>query len=174
MDLIIIFQIFTIFYFISTLITTFLIQILIFDIFFKLILGKINCCTLTPSYLGSVSFATVIMAVNSPQPTLLCVITLCVCLSIIYNQDVPFLDFFVSFVVAVVVAVIVVRNQLLGLDWLVVIPLGTIICLPERGAAMVGVSFVQISPLILRHPHHSHSRGESPIWTIIYNQDVPD
>ena len=43
-----------------------LIQILKFNIFFKYILRKRNFCTLTPSYLGNVSFETVTMAVNSP------------------------------------------------------------------------------------------------------------
>ena len=81
------------------------------------------------------------MAVNSPQPTLLCVIILCVCLSSLYDQDVPFLNFAVLFVI-VVVAVIVVGNHLFGIDWSVAIPLGTIICLPGRGAGVVGVSFV--------------------------------
>ena len=80
-----------------------LIQILKFDIFFKYILRKRKFRTLTPSYLGGVSFETVTVAVNSPQPTLLCVITSCVCLSRIYEQDVPFLNFVVlSFVVFVV------------------------------------------------------------------------
>ena len=50
------------------------------------------------------------------QLTILCVIALCVCLSIFYNQDVLFLDFVILFVV-IIVAVIVVRNHLLGMDW---------------------------------------------------------
>ena len=83
------------------------------------------------------------MAFNSSQPTLLCVITLCVCLSSLYDQDVPFLDFFVLFFV-VVVAVIVVKNHLLGMDWSVVIPLDTIICLPTRGAGVGRVSFLRL------------------------------
>ena len=90
------------------------------------------------SYLGNVSVATVTMAAKSPQPTILCVITLCVCLSSLYYQDVPFLDFVVLFVI-VVVAVIVVGSQIWGMDWSVVIPLGTIICLLARGAGVGGV-----------------------------------
>ena len=43
------------------------------------------------------------MAVNSPQPTLLCVIILLVCLSSLDDQDIPFLDFFVLSVVVLVV-----------------------------------------------------------------------
>ena len=124
---------------------------------------KKKCCTLIPSYFGNVSFATVTMAANSPQPTLFCVITLCVWLSSLYDQDVPFLDFVVLFIV-VFVAVIVVGNHLLGMDWSVVIPLGTIICLPERGAGVGGVPFVRLSPRILRHRRCTHIRGESPIW----------
>ena len=96
---------------------------------------------MTPSYLGNVSFETVTMAVNSPQPTLSCVISLCVCLYSLYDQDVSFIDFFVLFVV-VVVAVIVVDNHLLGMDWSVVIPLGTLVYLPTRGAGVGGLSFV--------------------------------
>ena len=42
---------------------------------------KKNFCKLTPSYLGNVSFVTIAMTVNSPQPNLLCIIILCVCLS---------------------------------------------------------------------------------------------
>ena len=118
-----------------------LIQILKFDIYLKFNLRKRNCCTLTPSYSGNVSFSTVTMAVNSPQPTILCVITLCVFLSSLYDQDIPFLDFFVLFVI-IVVAVIVVRNHLLGMDWSVVIPMDTIISLPERRVGVGGVSFV--------------------------------
>ena len=37
------------------------------------------------------------MAVNSPQPTLLCVITLSVCLSSLNDHNVPFLDFVVCY-----------------------------------------------------------------------------
>ena len=43
------------------------------------------------------------MAVNSPQPTLLCVITLFIRLSSLYDQDVLFLDFVVLSVVVFVV-----------------------------------------------------------------------
>ena len=43
----------------------FLIQILKLDIYSKYILLKRNCCTLTPSYIGNVSFSTVTMAINS-------------------------------------------------------------------------------------------------------------
>ena len=122
---------------------------------------------MTPTYLGNVSVATVNMYVISPEPNILCVITLCVCLCILYNQDVPFLEFFVLFVVVVVVVVvaaIVIKNHLLGMDWLVAIPLGTIICLPERGEGVGGVSFVRLSPLICCHFCHAHSRGELLIW----------
>ena len=102
------------------------------------------------------------MAVNSPQPTILCVITLCVFLSSLYDQYVPFLDFFVLFVV-IVATVIVVGNHLLVMYWSFVIHLGTIICLPDRVAVVGGVSFVRLSPLILRHFRRAHSRGELPI-----------
>ena len=98
------------------------------------------------------------MAVNSPEPTLLCV-----CLSSFYNQDVPLLDFIVLFVVIVVV-VIVVSNHLLKMDWLVVIPLGTIICIPERGADVSEVSFVRLLTNILRFCFCALSCGESPIY----------
>ena len=97
---------------------------------------------MTPSYLGNAFFAAVTMAVNSPQPTLLCVITLCVCLYSLYDQNFPSLDFVILFVV--VVAVIVVANQLLGMDWSVLIHMGTIIYLLARGAGVGGVSFVQL------------------------------
>ena len=97
---------------------------------------------MTPSYLGNAFFAAVTMAVNSPQPTLLCVITLCVCLSSLYDQNFPSLDFVILFVV--VVAVIVVANHLLGMDWSVLIHMGTIICLLTRGAGVGGVSFVRL------------------------------
>ena len=103
------------------------------------------------------------MAVNSPQPTLLCVIILCVCLSRLYDQDVPFLDFVVLFIIVVVVTVIVVGNHLLGIDWSVVIPLGTAPYLPARGVDVDGVSFVRLSPIILCHRRCAHSRGEFPI-----------
>ena len=140
-----------------------MIQFLKFDIYFKSILRIISPCTLTPSYLCNVSVATVTMAVNSPEPTLLCVIALCVCLSSLYYQYVPFLDFVVLFVIAVV-AVIVVWNYLLGMDWSVVIPLGTIIFLSARGADVDGVSFVRLSPLIHHYCCRAHSRRELPIW----------
>ena len=103
------------------------------------------------------------MAVNSPQPNLLCVIKLCVCLSSLYDQDSPFFDFVVLFIV-VVVANIVVRNHLLGMDWSVVTPLGTITYLPERWVGVGGVSFVRLSSLICCHLRHVHSCGELPIW----------
>ena len=41
------------------------------------------------------------MAVNSPQPTLYCVITVCACLFRLYDQDFPFLDFVVLSIIAV-------------------------------------------------------------------------
>ena len=78
------------------------------------------------------------MAVNSPKPTLLCVIKLCVCLSSLYNQDIPFLDFVVLFVF-IVTAVIVVSNHIFVMNWSVVVPLGTIICHLERGSGMGGM-----------------------------------
>ena len=43
------------------------------------------------------------MEVNSPQPTVMCVITLFVLLSNLDDQDVPFLEFFVLSVVILVV-----------------------------------------------------------------------
>ena len=135
-----------------------------FDIFFKFILRKRGRCTLNPSYLGNLSVATVTMDVISLQPTLLCVITLCVFLSIIYDQDVPFLEFVILFIVVVFLAFIVVGNHLLRMDWLVVIPMGNIICLPARGAGVCGVSFVRLSPIIPRRICCAHSCGESPIW----------
>ena len=61
-------------------------------------------------------FATVTMAVNSPEPTLFCVITLFVWLSSLYDQDVPSLEFFVYFVVVVIVAFIVVGKGISGRD----------------------------------------------------------
>ena len=83
------------------------------------------------------------MDVKSPQPTLLCVITLYVCLSSLNDQDVPFLEFVVLFAASVVVVVvIVVGNQLLGMGWSVILPLETIICLLDRGSGVGGVSFV--------------------------------
>ena len=66
-------------------------------------LRKRDFRTLNPSYLGNVSFATFTMAVNLPQTTLLCVITLCVWLFSLYDQDLPFLDFVVLSVVVFVV-----------------------------------------------------------------------
>ena len=80
------------------------------------------------------------MAVNSPQPTLFCVIIVCVCLFSLYDQYPPLLVFAV--ILVIVVAVIVFGYHLLGIDCLVNIALGTIICLPERGAGMGGMSFV--------------------------------
>ena len=56
----------------------------------------------------------------------------------LYDQDASLLDFFAVFVV-VVVTVIVFGNHLLGMDWLVVIPLGTIICLQARELGVDGV-----------------------------------
>ena len=109
-----------------------------FDIYFKFILQKRNCCTLTPSYLGNVCFATVTMVVNSLQPTILCVITFYVFLSSLYDQYVPVLDSVVLFVVIVVV-IIFVRHHLLGMDWSVVMSMDTIICFQVRGAGMGGV-----------------------------------
>ena len=78
------------------------------------------------------------MAVNSPQPNLFCVITLCVCLSSLYEQYFPLLEIIVLFVV-IVVAAIVVGDHILGMDWSVVIPLGTIICLKSIGEGVGGV-----------------------------------
>ena len=134
-----------------------------FDLDFKFISRKRNLCTLTPSYLGNVSVATVTMAVNSPEPTILCFIMLCVCLSSLYDQYFPFLLFFVLFVIILAV-VIAIRNHLLGMYWLVVIPLVTIISLPVGESGVGGVSFVQLSPLIRRHNRLVRSRQESPIW----------
>ena len=57
------------------------------------------------------------MAVNSPQPTILCVITLCVCLYILYNQDVPFLKFVVLSVVVVVVPTRAFVEREVGRIW---------------------------------------------------------
>ena len=103
------------------------------------------------------------MTTNWLQPNLLRVITLCVWLSSLYDQYVPFLEFVFLFVV-VVVAVIFFGNHLLWMDLSVVIPQGTIVCLPMRGSGVVGVSFVRLSPLILFHRRCAHSHGESPIW----------
>ena len=63
-----------------------------FDIYFKYILRKINFYTLIPSYLGNASFETITMDVKSPQPTILYLIKLWVCLYILYDQYVSFLD----------------------------------------------------------------------------------
>ena len=90
-----------------------------------------------------------------------------VCLFILYDQDDPFLDLFFLFVVIVVVAFIVFRNHLLGMDWLVVIPLGTITCLPEGGEGVDVVSFVKFSPLIRCHCCWARSSQELPIWEIL-------
>ena len=95
------FQILTVLYFISILILTFWFKFWNL-IYFKIYLRKRNFCTLTPSYIGNVSFETVTMVINSPQPTLLCVITLFVCLSILYDQDFPFFNFVILSVVVVV------------------------------------------------------------------------
>ena len=57
------------------------------------------------------------MAVNSPQPTLLCVITLCVCLSRLYDQDFPFLDFFVLSVVVVILPTRTFLGREVGRIW---------------------------------------------------------
>ena len=82
------------------------------------------------------------MAVNSPEPTLFCVIMLCVWLSILFDQDVPSLDFVVFFVF-VVVDFIVVGNLLSGREGYVVIYWVTIICLTDgrsgRGWIFLGV-----------------------------------
>ena len=156
LDLIILFQIFIVFI-LLVFDSDVLIQFLKFDIYFKFILRKRNRFTLNPSYIGNVSVATVTMAINSLQATLLCVITLCVCLSSLYYQDVPFLDYVYLFVV--VVLVIFVGIHLLEMDWSVVITQGTIIYLRERGAGVCGVSFVRLSPLISCHRRRAHSSG---------------
>ena len=52
----------------------------------------------------------------------------------------PLCNFHLSFV-NIVVALMVTGNCLSGRDWYVVIPLGTIICLPEGEAGMGGVYF---------------------------------
>ena len=89
-------------------------------------------------------FATVTIAINSPEPTLFCVITLFVWLSSLYDQDVPTLEFFV-FVIVVIAAFIVVANRFSVRDGLVLIPLGTIICLAGgtsgRGWSVLGATF---------------------------------
>ena len=86
------------------------------------------------------------MVVKSPEPTLFCVITLCVWLSDLYDQDVPSLEFFVF---SVVVAFIVLGDLLLGRDGWVVIPLGNIICLngerSRRGWGVLGKNFLYFS-----------------------------
>ena len=85
------------------------------------------------------------MAVNSPEPTLFCVITVCVWLSSLYDKYVPSLDFFVFFLSVVAVSVIVIGNLLLGRNGLVLIPLGTIICLASGrsgcGWSVLGATF---------------------------------
>ena len=86
---------------------------------------QIHFTNTDPQLFKKFNFLTVNMDVNSPQPTILCVVKFCVFLSILYDQDSPFLEFVVLLVV-VVVSVIVVGNQLLGMDWSVLIPLGTI------------------------------------------------
>ena len=103
------------------------------------------------------------MAVNSPQPTILCVLTLCVCVPCLYDQYVPFLHDIYLYV-AIVIAVKVVGNHVLGMNWSVVFPQGTIICLPARGVCVGGVSVFRLSPLIRRCRRHAHNFGESPIW----------
>ena len=55
----------------------------------------------------------------------------------------PLRNFLLLFVVVVVSVLIVVRNRLSGIDWYVVIPLGTIICLPEVGAGVGGSYFAE-------------------------------
>ena len=57
------------------------------------------------------------MAVNSPQPTLLCVITLFVCLSCLYEQDSPFLNFVTLFVVVFVVPTRAFVGREVGRIW---------------------------------------------------------
>ena len=42
--------------------------------------------------------------------------------------------------------------------------MGTIICLPERGAGVGGVSFVRLLSPIFRHLRCAHSGGKSLIW----------
>ena len=49
------------------------------------------------------------MTVNSPQPTLLCVITLFVRLSILDDQDVPLLEFLYISILSIVVFVVPTR-----------------------------------------------------------------
>ena len=57
------------------------------------------------------------MAVNSPQPTLLCIIVLFVRLSRLYDQDVPFLDFVVLSVVVFVLPTRVFVGREVGRIW---------------------------------------------------------
>ena len=76
---------------------------------------------MNPSYLDNVSFATVTMAVNSLQPTLLCVIKLCVCLYSLYDQDIPFLEFFVLSVIVVVAPTQADLGRGFGRTWLLAI-----------------------------------------------------
>ena len=54
------------------------------------------------------------MVVKPPEPTLFCVIKLCVWLSSLYDQDVPSFDFFV--VVFAIIVLIVIGNTLSGRD----------------------------------------------------------
>ena len=56
------------------------------------------------------------MAVNSLQPTLLCVITFCVSLSSLYDQDIPFVEFVVLSVVVVVPTQVFVGREV-GRIW---------------------------------------------------------
>ena len=105
------------------------------------------------------------MYVNSPEPTILCVITFCVWLSIHYDQDVPSLECVVFFFV-VAVALIVAGNWLLGRDAWVVITLGTFICLPAGGVGVGGVSFAWFYCPIFRCPCCAHSTWESPFGKV--------
>ena len=97
------FQIFTVLFFISILIPTFRFKFPNLIYSSNTFYNKRNFGTLDPSYYGNVSFKSFTMAVNSPQPTLLCVIILFVRLSSLDDQDVPFLDFFVLSIVIFVV-----------------------------------------------------------------------
>ena len=72
-------------------------------------------------------FVTVTMDVNSPEPTLVCVITLCVWLSSLYHQYFPSVNFVV--VVVFFVVFIVIGNCLSGRGGLVLIPPSNIIFL---------------------------------------------
>ena len=57
------------------------------------------------------------MAVNSPQHTLLCVIKLFACLSSLYEQDIPFLDFVVLSVVIFFVSTRAFVGREVGIIW---------------------------------------------------------